>query len=118
MFRGSGGNASARPPRRERLSVVRFGGVGCCYSLRRTDSTVPADPTRHDLMMMALLLRQIHYHDQLMMDMGEARFRKCWLLSELFMPYEAGDYDGVISTGPAAPAGGAPHAPDSNEAMV
>jgi len=44
-----------------------------------------------------VLLHQIHYHDQLMHDMGFPAQRKC-CLAELFCPYQAGDYDGVISS--------------------
>mmetsp|Transcript_22010 Transcript_22010/g.48088 ORF Transcript_22010/g.48088 Transcript_22010/m.48088 type:complete len:524 (-) Transcript_22010:536-2107(-) len=44
-----------------------------------------------------VLLHQIHYHDGLMKDMGLPHFRKAPnYLAEAFMPYQAGDYDGVV----------------------
>jgi len=43
-----------------------------------------------------VLLYQTHYHDRLLMDMGERPGRKCGPC-ELFCPYGPGDYDGVMS---------------------
>ena len=43
-----------------------------------------------------VLLHQTHYHDRLLKDMGLPHRRKSNPLSELFMPYQAGDYDNVI----------------------
>jgi len=43
-----------------------------------------------------VLLHQIHYHDQLLREMGENPSRKGWLLPELFCPYMPSDYDGII----------------------
>lgn len=43
-----------------------------------------------------VLLHQIHYHDQLLRDMGENPSRK-GCLGELFCPYGPSDYAGIIS---------------------
>jgi len=45
-----------------------------------------------------VLLHQIHYHDQLLRDLGESPGRKCCFLSELFCPYGPSDYNGIIGT--------------------
>jgi len=42
-----------------------------------------------------VLLHQIHYHDQLLRDMGVSPSRKC-CLSELFCPYQPTDYNGIM----------------------
>jgi len=42
-----------------------------------------------------VLLHQIHYHDQLLRDMGLSPSRKC-CLSDLFCPYQPTDYNGII----------------------
>jgi len=51
-----------------------------------------------------VLLHQIHYHDQLLVDMGVNPSRKGCFLCEWFCPYMPSDYDGIIrneaSTGP------------------
>jgi len=46
-----------------------------------------------------VLLHQIHFHDQLLRDMGEEPRRK-WpnALAEYLMPYEPMDYNGIIGT--------------------
>lgn len=45
-----------------------------------------------------VMLHQTHYHDVLLKDMGLAPGRKnC--LAELVMPYQPGDYDGIIGSG-------------------
>jgi len=43
-----------------------------------------------------VLLHQIHYHDQLMRDMGENPNRMCWCLSEIFCPYVPAAYSGLM----------------------
>jgi len=45
---------------------------------------------------MLVLLHQIHYHDQLLRDMGLNPHRKGNPISEYLMPYEPADYDGII----------------------
>jgi hypothetical protein len=52
-----------------------------------------------------VLLHQIHYHDSLLKDMGVPHRRKGGnVLAELFMPYQAGDYDGITRKSSSAPA--------------
>lgn len=54
---------------------------------------MPATPGRSSL----VLLHQIHFHDRLLKDMRLNPFRKSPnFFAEAFMPYEAGDYDGVV----------------------
>lgn len=45
-----------------------------------------------------VLLHQIHYHDILLNDMGVSHRRKgANVVGELLLPYEAGDYDGIMN---------------------
>mmetsp|Transcript_75894 Transcript_75894/g.175990 ORF Transcript_75894/g.175990 Transcript_75894/m.175990 type:complete len:521 (+) Transcript_75894:57-1619(+) len=46
-----------------------------------------------------VLLFQTHYHDRLLMDMGERACRKCGP-AELFAPYGPHDYDGIVGSLP------------------
>lgn len=43
-----------------------------------------------------VLLHQTHYHDSLLQDMKQPHRRKgSNVMAELFMPYQAGDYDNI-----------------------
>merc|ERR1739848_352989 len=54
---------------------------------------MPNTPARASL----ILLHQIHFYDRLLKDMGLDGKRKTNTLSEWFMPYESGDYHGVLT---------------------
>jgi len=45
-----------------------------------------------------VLLHHTHYHDQLLLDMGEKPARKGCFLSECFCPYMPSDYNGIIKS--------------------
>ena len=55
---------------------------------------MPNTPSRSSL----VLLHQIHWYDRIMRDIGLKPGRKSNILSEMFMPYESGDYHGVLTT--------------------
>ena len=52
---------------------------------------MPETPSRANL----VLLHQVHFHDALLRDMGVPH-RRWGGVAEVFWPYEAGAYDGIV----------------------
>ena len=58
---------------------------------------MPATPSRASL----VLLHQVHFHDTLLKDIGVPH-RRWGGIAEIFWPYEAGAYDGIVGGGAKA----------------